>query len=91
MRVLKTIGIVVGAYFVGFVIELFMAFNSPDYGGGILIPYFLVLIAISAPKVGYRWFDCFFALIPVYNVFFLFRIAYRLAFLPNKDWAERQN
>ena len=90
MRVTKTIAIVVGAYLVGFLVELFAAYNSPEYGGGILIFYFMVLLAIAGPKVGYRWFDCFFAFIPFYNVFFLFRIAYRLAFLPNKDWAERQ-
>jgi hypothetical protein len=44
-----------------------------------------------APKVGYRWFDCFFAAIPFYGIFFIFRIANRVAFLPEIDWSQRTN
>ena len=73
----------------GFAIEIALAFSSPDYEGGALLLFFLVLMAVLAPKVGYRWFDCFFLLIPLYNIFFIFRIAYRLAYLPNRDWTER--
>ncbi len=89
MRTFKTIAIVLGAYLVGFIIEFSLAYSSEDYEGGALLLFFLILIAISAPRVGYRWFDCFFATIPFYNIFFIFRIAYRLAYLPNRDWTER--
>lgn len=89
MRTFKTIAIVLGAYLVGFILEFSLLSGSADYQGGALLPFFLVLLAIAAPKVGYRWFDCFFALIPLYNIFFIFRIAHRLAYLPNKDWVER--
>ena len=89
MRKLKTIGIVVSIYLLALVIEVVMALNSPDYQGGITLIVILGLLAIMAPKVGYRWFDCLFALLPIYGVFFIFRIAHRAAYLPNKDWSER--
>lgn len=86
MRVLKTIGIVVGIYLLAVVADLIVASGSPDYQGGITVFVILGSLAYLAPKVGYRWFDCFFALIPIYGIFFIFRIANRIAFLPNKDW-----
>lgn len=89
MRKLKTVGIVAGAYLFGVIIEFVLAFAIADYNGGIFYIYALTLLAVAAPRVGYRWFDCFFALIPVYGIFFIFRIAYRIAYLPNKDWTER--
>jgi hypothetical protein len=88
MRTFKTIGIVIGIYAAGLVAEVIMASSSPDYEGGITVLVLLGFLAFLAPKVGYRWFDCFFAAIPFYGIFFIFRIAHRIAFLPNKDWAE---
>jgi hypothetical protein len=91
MRTLKTIGIVLGIYITAFVVEVTMALSSPDYQGGVTILVLLGLLAFMAPKVGYRWFDCFFAAIPLYGIFFIFRIANRIAFLPEIDWSQRTN
>jgi hypothetical protein len=90
MRIAKTIGIIAAVYAFSITMELIMATSSPDYEGGMSVLIILTSLAIGATKVGYRWFDCFFALIPFYGVFFIFRIAYRLAFLPNVDWKLRQ-
>lgn len=90
MRIVKTIGIIAATYAFALAMELIMATSSPDYEGGMSVLVILTILAIGATKVGYRWFDCFFALIPFYGVFFVFRIAYRLAFLPNVDWKLRQ-
>ena len=89
MRILKTIGIVVGMYFAALVADVALALGSADYQGGVTVVVLLGFLAFLAPKVGYRWFDCFFAAIPFYGIFFIFRIAYRTAHLPHRDWAER--
>lgn len=89
MRVVKTILIVVSVYAVAMIAEVVMATSSPEYQGGITFIVILGFLAFLAPRVGYRWFDCFFAVIPFYGIFFIFRIAHRLAFLPERDWAER--
>ena len=89
MRTFKTIGIVLGIYIAAFVVDVIVASGSPDYQGGVTVLVILGLLAVLAPKVGYRWFDCFFAAIPFYGIFFIFRIAHRIAFLPERDWAER--
>jgi hypothetical protein len=91
MRTLKTIGIVVGMYGAGMVMEIVMAISSPDYQGGISIIVILAILGFMAPKVGYRWFDCFFAAIPFYGIFFIFRIANRIASLPEISWSQRTN
>jgi len=89
MRVFKTIGIVLGIYVAAFVADVIVASGSPDYQGGVTVLVLLGFLAFLAPKVGYRWFDCFFAAIPFYGIFFIFRIAHRIAFLPERDWSER--
>lgn len=89
MRIAKTIGIVVGIYIIALIMETIMASSSAEYQGGISVLVILGCMGLLAPKVGYRWFDCFFAAIPFYGIFFIFRIAHRVAFLPNKDWKER--
>lgn len=89
MRIFKTIAIVIGIYTAAMVMELVMASSSPDYQGGITVLVILGILGFLAPKVGYRWFDCFFAAIPFYGIFFIFRIAHRIAFLPERDWSER--
>jgi len=91
MRTFKTIAIVIGMYAAALVAELFMAFNSREYQGGIAYIVVLAILGFMAPKVGYRWFDCFFVLIPFYGIFFLFRIAHRIAFLPEIAWSQRTN
>lgn len=89
MRTFKTIAIVIGIYTAALVMELVMASSSPDYQGGITVLVILGILGFLAPKVGYRWFDCFFAAIPFYGIFFIFRIAHRIAFLPERDWSAR--
>ena len=91
MRTLKTIGIVIGIYITAIVMEVIMASSSSDYEGGIGAIVILTLLGFMAPKVGYRWFDCFFVLIPIYGIFFIFRVANRIANLPQTDWSQRTN
>jgi hypothetical protein len=89
MRIFKTVGIVLGIYIAAFVVDVIVASGSPDYQGGVIVLILLGFLAFLAPKVGYRWFDCFFAAIPFYGIFFIFRIAHRIAFLPERDWSVR--
>ena len=91
MRIFKTISIVIGIYVAAMVMELIMASSSPDYEGGISVIVILAILGFMAPKVGYRWFDCFIAAIPFYGIFFIFRIANRIAFLPEIGWSQRSN
>ena len=91
MRIIKTIVIVIGMYAAAMVMELVMASSSPDYEGGISAIVILAILGFMAPKVGYRWFYCFFAVIPFYGIFFIFRIAHRVAFLPEIGWSQRTN
>jgi hypothetical protein len=89
MRIIKSVVIVVAIYIAAIMIDLAVASSSPDYQGGVTFLVILGFLGFLAPKVGYRWFDCFFALIPFYGVFFIFKIAHRVAILPARDWAER--
>ena len=89
MRIFKTISIVIGMYLAALIMELIMYSGSPTYEGGISIVILLGFLGFMAPKVGYRWFDCFLAIVPIYGIVFIFRIAYRIAFLPNRDWSDR--
>jgi hypothetical protein len=68
MRTIKTIGLVIAMYLVALIVELIMVSGSPDYEGGLSALVILGILAITAPKVGYRWFDCFFAIIPIYGI-----------------------
>lgn len=90
MRSLKTIAIVIGMYVIAIMAEFLIAFSSSEYEGGVGIIVFLGILGFMATKVEYRWFDCFFAVIPFYGIFFIFRIAYRVAHLPQRDWSERR-
>lgn len=91
MRTLKTIGIVLGIYIAALVTDVTLASNSPDYQGGVTLLIILGFLAYLAPKVGYRWFDSLFAAIPFYGIYFIFRIAYRIAHLPSRDWSTRSD
>lgn len=46
----------------------------------------LILIAIMCTQVGYRWFDAFFCLIPIYGVYFIGKIMWRGSVLPHRYW-----
>ena len=90
MRVFKTILIVAGMYLAAAIAEIAVALNSSEsQGGGISLLVILGIVGFLARKVGYRWFDCFFSMIPFYGIFFIFRVAHRTAFLPQRDWSER--
>ena len=91
MRIFKTIALVIGIYAAAMIMEIVMVIGSPDYEGGISVIVILAILGFMAPKVGYRWFDCFFAAIPFYGIFFIFRIANRIAFLPEISWSLRTN
>ena len=52
MRTFKTIGIVLGMYAAGMVMEIVMAINSPDYQVGISIIVILAILGFMGPKVG---------------------------------------
>jgi len=79
---------VIGIYIAAMVMEVIMASSSPDYQGGISVIVILAFLGFMAPKVGYRWFDCFFAAIPIYGIIFISRIAHRIANLPSVDWQQ---
>jgi hypothetical protein len=89
MRIIKTILIVLGIYLAAAVMEIVMVSSSPDYEGGISFIVILAFLGYMAPKVGYRWYDCFFAVIPIYGIIFILRIAHRVAKLPEIDWSQR--
>ena len=72
MRKIKTAGLVLAMYAIALVMELIMVTGSADYEGGMSLLVILITLGIVGPKVGYRWFDCFFAAIPFYGVFFIF-------------------
>jgi hypothetical protein len=47
------------------------------------------VFAFIATRVSYRWFDCFFLLIPIYGVVWAVRMLWRLSLLPYRDWPPR--
>jgi hypothetical protein len=49
----------------------------------------LAIVPGTASRVSYRPVDVLFMFIPVYNLFFQCRIAWRLAYLPYRDWEPR--
>jgi hypothetical protein len=48
-----------------------------------------VLGALMAVRVSYRWFDAFLLLVPILGLFLLVKWAWRVAFLPYRDWPPR--
>jgi hypothetical protein len=89
MRKLKTLGIVAGVYLVAIFMETVMTVSSPDYQGGMSVLVIGASFSFMATKVGYRWFDAFLVLTPIYGIYFIFKIAYRIAYLPQRDWSNR--
>lgn len=95
MRTLKTIGIVVGGYALAALASALVVISGADStgnsGSGVALIAMGLYWGFLATKVGYRWFDFLFAVIPFYGIFWMFRIAHRIAYLPNSDWPERIN
>jgi len=49
----------------------------------------LIVGALIARRVSYRWFDAFLLVIPLFGLIYVWRFAWRLAFLPYRDWPPR--
>jgi hypothetical protein len=63
--------------------------GGPSGDSMVPIVVLFVLGALAAGRVSYRWFDAFLVLIPIYGLFFLVKLAWRLALLPYRDWPPR--
>ncbi len=77
-------------FFIGFVfIGLFVPVNGPaiDLLSRLIT---LSLLAVLSTKVGYRWFDAFFGLIPFYGAYFVGKILWRASVLPHRYWSIRE-
>jgi hypothetical protein len=55
------------------------------------MPAMLAYFALLAVRVSYRWFDCFFLLIPFYGIVWAIKIAWRVVNLPRKDGPLRED
>ena len=62
---------------------------SIDPGSTLAVLLPLPVFALLAPRVSYRWFDCLFLLIPFYSLVWSFKILWRAAYLPFRDWTPR--
>lgn len=71
-------------------IAIFNVVVRVPYAGLLLGALFQVgLAAIIAPRVSYRRVDAFAMLIPFWNLYLMGRLAWRLAYLPYRDWEPR--
>lgn len=61
--------------------------------GGLLLALLFqpAVVAVVAPLVSYRRVDAFSMLVPFYNLYLMCRFAWRLAYLPYRDWAPRSD
>ena len=95
MRVLKTVSIVIGSFIFSVIISFVASLalggsdSAQQTAGGLTYIAMFAYWGFLATKVGYRWWDFLFGIIPFYGAFWVFRIAYRIAFLPNCDWSLR--
>ena len=92
LRVLLTILFWIGAYLVAGLIGLASSgggSQGSNAGSGLGTLLLLAEYAWLARKVSYRWFDCLFAMIPFYGLFWMLRIMWRIAYLPFADWTPR--
>lgn len=92
LRVLLTILLLIGAYVVPGLIWVGPSgggSQGSNAGSGVGTWLLLAEYAWLARKVSYRWFDCLFAMIPFYGIFWMLRIMWRIAYLPFADWTPR--
>jgi hypothetical protein len=91
MKIFKTVGIVLGGYIVAAISSALIALSGADTtgnsGSGVALITLAIYWGTLAKKVGYRWFDFLFLLIPIYGIIWAFRIANRVASLPEKRWS----
>ena len=93
VRIFKTILLVSFAYFVVYIVPILLGMigiTSPTVQSLVAIFSLIPIFGFLATKVGYRRKDGLFVLVPMYNVIWIMRIAYRIANLPNRGWRERE-
>ncbi|MFD2077553.1 Protein of unknown function [Actinopolymorpha cephalotaxi] len=90
LRALLTLLLWIGIWWSGAQVALIPgASMASDSGSGLTALYVLVVYGALGRLVSYRRRDCFFVLIPFWNIFWTLRIAWRIAFLPCRDWKPR--
>lgn len=89
MRTFKAILIVAGVYLVSFLVALAAAYSgaTDDTIDGLSALTTLAVWGYLLSRVDYRVRDLFLLVIPFYGIFLMFRVGWRIAHLPNKDWA----
>lgn len=89
-RFVYILGSLVGIFFLIFGLSLF---GGSSFSETFLDVYLrllvLIIMAFLCQKVGYRWFDTFLSLIPIYGAFFICKIAWRASVLPHRYWSIR--
>jgi len=94
-RVTVTIALVAGLVAISAILGDFLASLLLDDGGSngskeaTQIWTLIVVAGLVATRVSYRWFDGLTLLLPIYGIVWLFRIAWRVAYLPFRDWTPR--
>lgn len=83
--------LLVGLYLSAIVVAVIAAAGSTqDSSGTLLGSLFLVVVfGALATQVSFRKRDGWLILVPVYGVVWMIRIAWRVAFLPYRDWSPR--
>ena len=92
LRALLTVLLLLGVYLLEFIVIVVAAWMGAESEVALnAIGALVVLVAYAwlATKVSYRWFDCFFLLIPIYGLIWTIKIAWKVASLPYRDWAPR--
>lgn len=65
------------------------ALRRLEIQNAIQLAVLVLLTGLVATRVSYRWFDGLIALVPLCGIFWIFRIAWRVAYLPFRDWPPR--
>ena len=71
-------------YLFGFLVVVTLC-DSVDLAWALLLN--VVAVIVVAPHVGYRRVDAFMLLIPVWSLFIVAKLTWRLACLPRRYWA----
>jgi hypothetical protein len=89
IRLLAFVGLMLVALASGIALTGDLIPRSPD-GTGLLAPALafgvFAMWAFLATRVDYRWFDALLLLVPIYSIFWVGRISWRITNLPYRDW-----
>jgi len=98
-RILMTLGLWVPVYAGAFILMVATiilvpaSFATSDQGAKFLLFVLSASVFVAygflARQVSYRWFDTFSMLVPGYGLIWMFKILWRVANLPNRDWPLR--